>query len=37
MSPIQSLEWIEKEMIQEYPLGIFKDETQEVTQSLEED
>ena len=37
MSPVQSLEWIEKEMIREYPLGVFKDETQEMTQTPTED
>ena len=31
MSPVQSLEWIEKEMIREYPLGVFKDETPEAS------
>ncbi len=32
MSPVKSLEWIEDEMTKEYPLGVFKDTENEVSQ-----
>ncbi len=33
LSPLDSLKWIEKKMIPEYPLGVFKDETGDTKES----
>jgi len=33
MSPVQSLQWIEDEMIREYPLGVFKDKSSDSNRS----